>query len=182
MEFAPKATETEAVPQTEVVQEEPGQATGDIAERAKSRLEQQEAEAKAAGTYRQGQDDDIMVLGPRRYTPMQIQGMMPDKKYLLSNKNPQIRAMHQAEGWVESRNPKSRPNESDTFDTGDLRQMEMPIRQYEETIEAPEIRRRNYRIGVIENDFHNAGEAAARATNGGVETFGNIKVDRRHGS
>ncbi len=155
----------------------PGNAEGDMIDRAKARLDQQEAEAKERGEWREGNDSDIVVLGPRRYNPIQVREGKADKEYLFANRNRQILQMRRAEGWRESQ--VADMGDGETNEIGDLVQMEMPKRQYEHTILAPEIARREARITAIETGFHEAGEIAARETNGGVETFGHIRFDRK---
>jgi len=143
-----------------------------VQEKAKARLEQQEAELKAEGKWKD-EPDAVQFIGSR-YNPIQIRDGKADTEYLFANRDQRMVAMHRSEGWKPSRF-----DDADEHRAGnDLVQMEMSKGQYEKTVLAPELARRKARIASIETEFHDAGELAAQETNGGVETFGRIKLDR----
>jgi hypothetical protein len=158
-------------------EEKPQKRTEDVMqEKARVRLEKQEADLKADGKWKEGPDDGVEVIGPRSYNPIQVQEGSPSKEYLFANRNRQIVQMRRAEGWRESTVEEDSEGKT-TNEIGDLVQMEMPKDKYVSTVLAPEKARREARLSAVESEFHNMGDQMARATNGGIETFGNIKFD-----
>jgi hypothetical protein len=113
------------------------------------------------------EQSNIKVTGYAMYDPLKVVNPEVGKQYRFGSLNDQIRARRIEQGWVDSKDKKGDP-----INIGDLRQMEMPVRQHEETIEKPRREKALKRLRSVRDDFHNEGAKA------GVDTFGDIKLDR----